>query len=187
MVSFMRERKAHVTRTSEHWEVKVLLNLDGGGNGMVQSGIPFLDQMLVLFARYSRFDLEIRCAGSGVDSSSRAEEIALCFGTALAKALNDTQGVLRTGYSYAAVDEHLARAVVEIAGHSCVVYHVRASAPALGGVDSQNVERFWRSLAAEARLNLHLELLHGKDGLPAFEAVFKATALALRDACRRHA
>ncbi len=182
----MRARKADVTRTSEHWKARVMLNLDGTGAGTVQSGIPFLDQMLVLFARYSRFDLEIRCAGSDRDSASRTEEIALCLGMALARALDDKQGILRTGYSYAVVDEHLARAVVEISGHSCVVYRVRASAPALGGADSRHVECFWKALAAEARLNLHIELLHGADGLPAFEAVFKATGLALRDACRRH-
>ncbi len=179
----MSERKASVTRTTERVEVKVVLNLDGKGGGTVQTGFPFLDQMLILFARQAAFDLEIRCKGTEPDPLESAVDVALCLGLALDNALGERKGIPRYGQSYAPVNEHLARAVVDISGPPCLVYHVRASVPHLSGADAGVIERFWRNFVAQARLNLHIELLYG-DGLPAFEAIFKAAARALSHACR---
>ncbi len=179
----MSERKASVTRTTERVEVKIVLNLDGRGVGAVQTGFPFLDQMLTLFARQAAFDLEIHCKGSDADPHGSVEDVAVCLGLALDNALGESKGTPRYGQSYAPVNEHLARAVVDISGHPCLVYRVRASVPHLSGADAGVIESFWRHFAAQARLNLHIELLYG-DGLPAFEAIFKAAARALSHACR---
>jgi imidazoleglycerol-phosphate dehydratase len=179
----MSERKASVTRTTERVEVKVVLNLDGKGGGTVQTGFPFLDQMLTLFARLAAFDLEIRCKGNESAPLESVADVALCLGLALDNALGERKGTPRYGQSYAPVNEHLARAVVDISGHPCLVYHVRASVPNLSGADAGVIERFWRNFAVQARLNLHIELLYG-DGLPAFEAIFKAAARALSHACQ---
>ncbi len=181
----MSERKASVTRTTERGEVKVVLDLDGKGGGTVQTGFPFLDQMLTLFARQAAFNLEIRCSGSEADQEGSVEDVAHCLGLALDNALGDRAGIRRHGQSYAPADENLARAVVEMSGNPCLVYRVRASVPRLSGTDAAAVEGFWRSLAGQARINLHLELLYG-DGLPAYEAIFKAAARALGHACRIH-
>jgi imidazoleglycerol-phosphate dehydratase len=180
----MNERKVSVARTTDHAEVTVVLNFDGKGSGTVQTGFPFLDQMLILFARSGAFDIEIQCRSKESDPRLWLEDIATCLGLALDKALGDKKGIVRSGHSYTPVDEHLARAVVEISGHGCLVYRVRASNSARAVVDSDAVERFWRCFAAEARLNLHIELLYGGEGLPAFEAIFKAAGRALRDAGR---
>jgi imidazoleglycerol-phosphate dehydratase len=180
----MIEHRASVVRTTEQSEVKVVLNIDGSGGGSVQTGYPFFDRMLGLFARHGSFDLEIHCRTSEADSGDSVEEIAICLGLAMDKALGDERGILRSGHSYSPVEDNLARAVVEISGHSCLVYLVRTSAPSLSGADSNLVERFWRAFVAHARINLHIELLYGGEGLPAFEAVFKAVGRALRAACR---
>lgn len=180
----MNERKASVIRTSEHAEVRVVLNLDGRGVSAVQTGLPFLDHMLTLFARNAAFDLEVQCRANEADLHYAMEEVALCLGLALDKALGDKKGILRWGHSCSPVEENLARAVFEISGHPCLVYRVQTSAPSPGGTDSGEVERFWRAFVSQARLTLHIEHLYGGDGLPAFEAVFKAAARALSEACR---
>ncbi|MGA2263430.1 MAG: imidazoleglycerol-phosphate dehydratase [Acidobacteriota bacterium] len=180
----MSARKATIVRVTEQLEVKIVLNLDGRGEGDVQTGSPFLDHMLTLFARHGAFDLDVMCRANEADPHDLTEEVAFCLGLALDKSLGDKVGILRLGHSCSPVEDHLARAVVEISGHPCLVYRMHASALSLGGKDSGEVERFWRAFVAQARLNLHIELLYGKGGLPGFEAVFKAAGRALSDACR---
>ncbi len=180
----MSARMAHVVRTTDLTEVKVVFDLDGSGSSMVRTGVPFLDRLLVLFARHGFFDLDIQCRVDEARSHDLTEEIGACLGLALEKALGDKQGIYRLGHCCAPVEDHLARAVVEITGHPCLVYNVRAPATSHGGLESSEVERFWRGFAAQGRLNLHIETLYGDGGLPAFEAVFKAAAYALSDACR---
>jgi imidazoleglycerol-phosphate dehydratase len=180
----MSGRRANITRTTECAEVKVRINLDGDGLGVVQTGAPFLDRMLSLFARYGAFDLEVECRAGNVEPDALAEEVALCLGMAIDRALGDRKGILRLAHSYAPVEENLARAAVDISGHPCLVYHPRPSVPSAVGPDALAAGRFWRAFVAEARITLHLELVDGKEGLPAHEALFKAAARALRDAVR---
>jgi imidazoleglycerol-phosphate dehydratase len=179
----MSDRKAKVSRSTEKSEVRVVFDLDGSGLGVVQTGIPFLDQMLLLFARQGGFNLDIQCKAGDSQPGEILEEVALCLGLALDKALGTKQKIARAGLGYAPVQEHLARAVVEISGHSCLVYRVHASMPSPGEMESGQMETFWRALVSQARLTLHIELLYGGEGLPAFEAIFKATARALSEAC----
>jgi len=180
----MRPRQVHVNRTTEVAEVVVRLNLDGEGAGAMQTGFPFLDHMLTIFARHSGFDLEVQCRACESDPDGPAQEIAACLGLAFAKTLEDSKGMMRSGHAYAPVDEHLARTVVEISGHPRLVYRVAAPPPHLGATEAGLVERFWHAFVVPARINLHIELLYGREGLPACEAVFKATGRALREACR---
>jgi imidazoleglycerol-phosphate dehydratase len=180
----MSARRANVVRTTDQTEVKIVFDLEGSGSGIVQTGVPILDHLLALFARHGVFDLEVQCRFDEARPNALMEEVGFCLGFALDKALGDKQGILRLGHCCAPVEDHLARAVVEITGHPCLVYHVRAQASPLGGPDSVEVEKFWRAFVAQARLNLHIELLYGVGGLPALEAIFKAAAHALSDACR---
>jgi imidazoleglycerol-phosphate dehydratase len=179
----MSDRKAKITRSTETSKVKLALDLDGAGRGSAETGIPFLDQMLLLLARQGGFNLEVHCACRGGDPGEAAEAVAFCLGLALERALGDRKGIARGGHAYAAVEEHLARAVVEFSGHPCLVYRVGASVPAAFGIDSRAVEDFWRTFVSQARLTLHLELLYGGDGMPSYEAIFKAAARALSQAC----
>lgn len=181
----MSARRASVVRTTDQAEVKVVFDLDGSGSGIARTGAPFLDHLLVMFARHGAFDLEVQCRRHDA-LHDLAEEVGACLGVALDKALGDKQGICRLGYCCAPVEEHLARAVVEVSGHPCLVYHVHAQTTPRGGLESVDVERFWRAFADQARLNLHIEILYGAGGLPGLEAVFKAAAHALSDACREY-
>ena len=179
----MSERKADVTCATRETEVRVVLNLDGSGRDIVQTGLPLLDRMLALFARRSYFDLEVQCKASE-GSACTVEETAGCLGLAFHKALGDRKNILRTGHAYAPVDESLARAVVDISGHPRLVYFVTAPAPAPGCLGCGEIERFWKAFVSQAHVNLHIELTYGHETAAAGEAIFKAAAKALNDACR---
>lgn len=113
----MAERRATVTRRTRETDVKVVLDLDGSGRGDIQTGIPFLDHMLHLFARHGIFDLEVRCTGDlEIDAHHSVEDIGICLGSALEKALGDKQGIVRFAHAYFPMDEALARAVVDLSG-----------------------------------------------------------------------
>jgi imidazoleglycerol-phosphate dehydratase len=177
----MIERRASIVRTTERAEVRVTLRL-GGQGATVQSGIPLFDRLLGLLARHGDLGLELMCKAGETDAQGSVEDFAACLGMALAKALGDPEGELRAGHSFSPVEDTLARAVVEISGHPCLVYRVRSSVPSLIDADAGQVERFWRAFVNQARITLHIELVYGSEGLPAFEAIFKAVGSALRDA-----
>jgi imidazoleglycerol-phosphate dehydratase len=181
----MSVRRASVVRTTDQTEVRVALDLDGSGRCSVQTGVPSLDHALTLFARYGTFDLDVQSRSGEASRADSMGEVGFCLGLALDKALGDRQGIPRLGHCCAPVDDHLARAVVEISGHPYLAYHVHVPAAPAGSPDTSEWESFWRAFVAQARMNLHVELLHGDCGLPALEAVFKAAGHALRDACRR--
>jgi imidazoleglycerol-phosphate dehydratase len=180
----MSERKASISRTTEHARVKVMLNLNGNGAGSIETGYPFLDHMLALLARHGGLDLDVQCLDVATDTPGLAEEVAGCLGLALDKALGDKKGPIRSGHSYSPVEENLVRAVIEISGHACLVYRVCTPAPVSSGADADVAEKFWRAFVGQARANLHIEVLYGAGDLPACEAIFKAVGRALHDACR---
>ncbi len=180
----MSARKASVVRTTEQVEVKVVFDLEGSGSGIVQTGAPFLDHLLALFARHGAFDLDVQTRFEEVRPHAVMEDVGACLGLALDKALGDRKGILRLGHCCAPVEDHLVRTVVEIAGHPCLVYRVRTQASPPGGPDPVEAEQFWHAFVVHARINLHIELLYGDGGLRVLEACFKAVSHALRDACR---
>lgn len=176
----MAERKAAVTRKTRETDVKVVLNLDGSGCGDVQTGIPFLDHMLQLFARHGLFDLEVRCTGDlEIDAHHSVEDIGICFGSALEKALGDKQGTVRFAHAYFPMDEALARAVVDLSGRAALVYNVGVERERAGDLDTELVEEFWKAVTSNGRFCLHIELLYGRNTHHIFESVFKAVARAL--------
>jgi imidazoleglycerol-phosphate dehydratase len=140
--------------------------------------------MMSLFASYGAFDLEIECRAGNADPDALAEEVALCLGLAFDRALGEKERIQRLAHSYAPVEENLARAVVDISGHPCLVYRPRSFASSTIVTEALAAERFWRAFIVEARITLHLELVDGTEGLPAYEAMFKAAASALREAVR---
>jgi imidazoleglycerol-phosphate dehydratase len=176
----MSARRAGVTRKTHETDVQVVLNLDGSGAGDIHTGIPFLDHMLQLFARHGIFDLEVRCTGDlEVDAHHSVEDIGICLGSALEKALGEKQGIVRFAHAYFPMDEALARAVVDLSGRSCLVYNVSVEKERTGDLDTELVEEFWKAVVANARICLHIELLYGRNSHHIFEAVFKAVARAL--------
>ena len=181
----MAERKAAVTRKTRETDVKVVLDLDGSGRGDIHTGIPFLDHMLQLFARHGLFDLEVHCTGDlEIDAHHSVEDIGICLGSALEKALRDKQGIVRFAHAYFPMDEALARAVVDLSGRAFLVYRVSVERERAGDLDTELVEEFWKAVVSNGWLCLHLEVLYGRNTHHIFEAIFKAAARALSLATR---
>lgn len=179
-------RRAEIDRTTKETTIRLVLVLDGDGASEVTTGIGFLDHMLATFARFARFDLELRCDGDvDVDDHHTAEDCALALGEALATALGDRRGVQRFGSAYAPLDEALARAVVDLSGRPWPQIDLGLRRDAIGGLATENLTHVLQSLAMSARMNLHVDVLRGENDHHRAEAAFKATALALRAAVAR--
>ena len=178
-------RQAEITRTTKETDIQVALNLDGSGVSKINSGIPFLDHMLDLFARHGLFDLEVTCKGdTQIDDHHSVEDIAICLGQAFAQALGNKAGIVRYGHSYVPMDETLARAVVDLSGRYYLVYNVENTRQQVGTFSVELAEHFWHSFAEHCKCNLHIEVLYGKNQHHIIESVFKAATRALSQAVR---
>ena len=181
----MTERKARITRKTRETEVEVAVNLDGSGGSDIQTGIPFLDHMLTLFAKHGVFDLKVRCRGDlEIDCHHSVEDIGICLGAALDQALGDKQGIVRFAHAYYPMDDSLARVVVDLSGRPFLVFRAEVKREHVGALDADLVEEFWKAVVTNGRFNLHVELLYGRNAHHVFEAIFKAAARALSLATR---
>ncbi len=181
----MSERKTTISRKTSETDVSVTLNLDGTGQGSIQTGVQFLDHMLMLFAKHGVFDLEITCRGDlGVDAHHSVEDIGICLGSALDKALGDKSGLIRFAHAYFPMDETLVRVAMDLSGRPYLVYNVKVDRERIGELDADLIEEFWKAVVTHARVNIHIELLYGRNTHHIFEAVFKAAARALSLATR---
>jgi imidazoleglycerol-phosphate dehydratase len=181
----MNERTATITRTTSETEVKVTVDLDGTGSGTIWTGMPFLDHMLMLFAKHGVFDLEARCEGNlHVDAHHSVEDVGICVGQALDKALGDRKGIARFAHSYSPMDETLARVAVDLSGRPYLVYNVKVERERIGDLDAELIEEFWKAVTTHVRANVHIELLYGRNTHHIFEAIFKAAGRALSIATR---
>jgi imidazoleglycerol-phosphate dehydratase len=181
----MKGRTATVSRNTSETQVSVTLNLDGTGSGNIGTGVQFMDHMLNLFAKHGIFDLDISCRGDlGVDAHHSVEDIGICLGTALEKALGDKKGIVRFAHAYFPMDETLVRVVADLSGRPYLVYNVKVEREHVGALESDLIEEFWKAVVTHSRLNVHIELLYGRNTHHIFEAMFKAAARALSLATR---
>ena len=174
-------REAVIERSTSETSIRTRLNLDGTGVSKVHSGIPFFDHMLTLFARHGLFDLDLDAKGDlEVDFHHTIEDAGITLGQAVAKALGEKKGIRRYGFAYVPMDEALVRAVIDLSGRPYLVYEPPSPVEAIGGNFSfQLVEEFLRAIAVSAAMNLHVEILDGRDAHHMAEGVFKALARAL--------
>jgi imidazoleglycerol-phosphate dehydratase len=180
MRSHMSKRKATINRTTNETNIAVTLDLDGSGQGRVKTGVQFLDHMLDLFAKHGIFDLDVSCEGDlGIDAHHSVEDIGICLGLAFEKALGDKKGLVRFAHAYFPMDETLVRVVADLSGRPYLIYNVTLERERVGKLDSELIEEFWKAVVTHARMNLHIELLYGRNMHHIFEAVFKAAARAL--------
>jgi imidazoleglycerol-phosphate dehydratase len=174
-------REASIERKTSETSIRIRLNLDGKGASNIRSGIPFFDHMLTLFARHGLFDLDLDAKGDiEVDFHHTVEDAGITLGQALNKALGDKAGIRRYGFAYVPMDEALVRAVIDLSGRPYLVYDPPSSVEAIGGNFSfQLVEEFLRAVSMSGAMNLHVEILAGRDAHHMAEGVFKAFARAL--------
>ncbi len=182
----LASRTAQVRRKTRETDITLHLNLDGTGASNIATGIGFLDHMLTTLARFSRFDLELTCAGDlDVDDHHTAEDCALALGAALDQALGERRGITRFGHAYAPLDEALARVVVDLSGRPWPEVDLGLKRERLGTIATENLTHVFQSLAIAARCALHVDVLKGANDHHRAEAAFKACALALRQAVAR--
>ena len=181
----MSQRKATITRTTNETDVSVTLNLDGAGRGNIKTGVQFLDHMLSLFAKHGVFDLDVLCKGDlEVDAHHSVEDIGICLGSALNKALGDKTGLTRFSHAYFPMDETLVRVVMDLSGRPYLVYRVKVERERVGELEADLIEEFWKAFTTHSRVNIHIELIYGRNTHHIFEAMFKAAARSLNLASR---
>lgn len=174
-------RTASIQRKTGETDITLAIDLDGQGSGARESGIGFLDHMLDLFAKHSLIDLELKAIGDlHVDDHHTAEDIGIALGQAVDQALGNRAGVRRYGHFTLPMDECLVTSAVDMGGRYAFEYHAPIAAAKIGTFDSELVEHFWQSFAANAKCNLHVVLHHGRNAHHISECVFKATARAIR-------
>ena len=185
-MSSVSQRKARKYRKTSETEISLSLGLDGKGLGKIKTGIPFFDHMLNLFARHGLFDLEVKAKGDlDVDLHHTVEDVGIVLGQALATALGKKEGIRRYGCAHVPMDETLARVVVDLSGRPYLELRGLNRRGRAGNFSAQLVEEFLRALSVQGGMNLHAEILYGRDVHHQIEAIFKALAKALREAVSR--
>lgn len=173
-------RTATINRKTGETDISLTLTIDGRGRAEANTGVGFLDHMLTLFAHHGLFNLTVAAKGDlQVDAHHTVEDVAICLGQALDKALDDRKGIVRTAHSYVPMDETLARVVVDLSGRPYAMIDVAWATHALGGMDPDLVRHFLETIATHGRLNLHAQVLYGRNDHHKAEALFKALGRAL--------
>lgn len=173
-------RIAKIKRSTQETQIQLVLDVDGGGNQGISTGIPFFDHMLDLFARHGVFGLEVSAHGDiEVDLHHTVEDVGIALGSAFVQALGTKAGISRYGWSYVPMDETLVRAVVDLSGRPFLAYHAPRGVEAIGRFSFQLVEEFLRAFATNAAMTLHVEILYGWNSHHMAEGVFKALARAM--------
>jgi imidazoleglycerol-phosphate dehydratase len=174
-------RTATIQRKTAETDIELELDLDGSGQSTIDTGVGFLDHMLVLFAKHGVFDLRVKAIGDlHIDQHHTVEDVGICLGQAVRQALGDKKGIRRYGHFTLPMDETLVTTALDLSGRAYLVYRVDFPSTTIGQFDTQLVEEFWQAFAGNALCNLHLLLHHGRNSHHISEAVFKSTARALR-------
>lgn len=176
-------RTASIHRTTAETQIRLTLNLDGTGKSEIKTGVGFFDHMLTLLARHGLFDLDVDANGDlHVDQHHTVEDVGICLGKAIAQALGDKQGIVRYGSKTLPMEETLVTSALDLSGRAWYVSRVEFPTEKIGNFDAQLVDDFWQAVSANALMNLHLVLHHGRNSHHIAEGLFKATARALREA-----
>jgi imidazoleglycerol-phosphate dehydratase len=174
-------RTARIQRKTRETEIELELNLDGTGQATLKTGVGFLDHMLELLAKHAVLDLNVTARGDlHVDQHHTVEDVGICFGQALKQALGDKSGIRRYGHFTLPMEETLVTTAIDLSGRYFLVFNAQFPTAKIGDFDSELVEDFWQAAAANVLCNLHVILHHGRNSHHISEAIFKATARALR-------
>ncbi len=174
-------RTAHIQRKTNETDIDLQLNLDGSGQAQIDTGVGFFDHMLTLLAKHGALDLTVKAVGDlHVDQHHTVEDVGICFGQALKQALGDKAGIRRYGHFTLPMEETLATVALDLSGRYFLVFDATFPTPKIGDFDSELVEDFWQAVAANSLCNLHVFVHHSRNSHHISEAIFKATARALR-------
>lgn len=176
-------RTAQIDRKTGETEVHVSLGLDGDGAGERETGVGFFDHMLDLVARHGHLDLVVRARGDlNTGAHHTVEDVGICIGQALDEALGDRSRISRFGQATVPMDEARASCAIDVSGRGLCAFEAVLPPGAIGNFDHELVEEFFRALALNAKLTLHLTVERGTNAHHMIEAAFKSLARALRGA-----
>lgn len=178
-------RTGRVSRVTGETAIELALALDGSGQTSISTGIGFLDHMLTLWARHGLFDLHVQATGDlHVDEHHTAEDTCICLGQALNQALGERRGIVRTAHSFVPMDEALALVALDLGGRPYCVVQADFVTPRVGQLGTDLIFHLLESVAIHGRLNLHAQVLYGRNDHHKVEAIFKAFGRALDAATR---
>ncbi len=179
----MENRIASITRSTKETSIQMELNLDGSGMADVETGIGFLDHMLVSFAKHGFFDLTVKAAGDlQVDGHHTVEDVGIVLGQTIKKALGTKQGIKRYGSFILPMDESLVLCAIDLSGRPFLNFEAEFHAERVGAFDTELVQEFFYAISYSAGMNLHIKKLDGRNSHHIIEAMFKAFAKALDEA-----
>ena len=181
----MEDRIAKIRRQTKETDISCELNLDGVGKYEIDTGIGFLDHMLSHLSKHGKIDLIVKAQGDlNVDAHHTVEDIAICLGECLTKALGDKKGIARYGHSSVPMEDALANVSVDLSGRPNCVYNVDFRTDKIGDFDVQCLEEMLRSFSNTGRFNLHINVPYGANSHHIAEAIFKALGQALAEAVK---
>ncbi len=177
-------RTAAIQRKTKETDISLKIGLDGEGErNEIDTTIPFLDHMLQLFSKHGMIALSVRASGDTViDDHHLVEDIGICLGEAIKKALGKKEGISRYGYAVVPMDESLCSVAIDISGRPCLVWNAEFGDRMIGRFDPELFHEFFKSFSDHSGMTLHINLNYGRNGHHKAEAVFKAFARALRSA-----
>src|SRR5436190_18832508 len=176
-------RTAEISRKTKETDIRLALNLDGSGKSAARTGVGFFDHMLDLLARHSLVDMSVDAKGDlEVDAHHTVEDVGIVLGQAIEKALGDKRGIYRYGWAIVPMDESLAQVAIDLSGRPAFVFNVAFKGSMIGQFPVELVEEFFKALATNAKMNLHVVVPYGSNNHHIAEAIFKGFAMALRQA-----
>lgn len=178
-----KARTAKLTRNTKETRIQAELNIDGSGESSIDTGIPFFDHMLTLFARHGLFDLTVKAEGDiDVDYHHTVEDTGIVLGQLVKDALAEKRGIRRYGFFLLPMDECLARVAIDLSNRQAFVYKVESGDPMVRDFNIGLVKEFFQAFANEACCNLHINLEYGEEPHHIAESIFKSFARALDSA-----
>ena len=181
----MAARTAKIHRKTKETDINLSLNLDGLGKYEIDTGVGFMDHMLSHLAKHSKIDLTLKAKGDlDVDAHHTIEDIAICLGECLVKALGDKKGIARYGHSSVPMEEAMANVSVDLSGRASCVYNVEYRTDKIGDFDVECLEEMLRSFSNNGKFNLHINVPYGTNSHHIAEAIFKGLGQALAEAVK---
>jgi len=174
-------RSAKIDRVTNETDIKLVLNLDGSGEGTIKSGIPFFDHMLDQLTFHSQIDLKLDVQGDlGIDCHHTVEDCGICLGKAFSIALGDKKGINRYGFFLLPMDDALIRVALDFSGRSFLSWNLKFPTSSVGNFDLELVREFFNSFSTNSRATIHVDMLNGFNSHHISEAVFKSIGKAIK-------
>lgn len=178
-------RTAELKRKTKETDIALKIQVDGSGKDDINTGIGFLDHMLNLFTRHGLFDLEVKAEGDlNVDAHHTVEDIGIVLGQVIKEALGEKKSIKRYGTAFVPMDEALAMVALDLGGRPFLVYDAQYTSEKVGEMETELVEEFFRAVAFNAGMNLHIKVFYGSNNHHIVEAIFKAFGRALDEATK---